>query len=216
MFRALLHALAQSTAIIAIAATAGCATQTSGLWQPAPVDMAALQKNAAIIGETGRLNHLTRIAIDANELYGQAAVEADDPELRAELQRLATNHAGFAQDLQQRVSALGVTPAQTGQTDQASGGLNRSLATIRATAGSNSLAAANELHRSESYLIDEITLSLQGDLTPVSRQIVEAELAEIQTDRSRVEQMQARLEAREAAEQAAEDAAADAFHEQPG
>lgn len=169
--------------------------------RPASNDLSELQKNAALIGETAKLNHLTRIAIDANKLYGEAAAEADDAELKSELQVLSADNGKFAQDLQTRVAALGGEPAETGE---AAGTVHRSFAAIHALIQNDSIAAAKEVYRGETYLIDELGKTLERSLTPVSKDLVEAQLSDAREGRNRVEAMQARIETRLKAEDAAE------------
>jgi len=117
------------------------------------------------------------------------------------------------QKLQQRVPALGARPAQTGQ---ATGAIHRSFTALRGLVENDSVAAADEVYRGESYIIDELDKALNTRLTKVSRDMVSAELQRAKASRNQVEQLKTRIEARLMNEAAREDAAARPAQPSPG
>ena len=119
--------------------------------RPDPAAAAILQADPAIASETQSLNQLTRIAIDANRLYDQAADEADDADLQAALRTMSEQRKMFAQRLQNRVAMLGGKPAETGQ---ATGAVHRSFLALRGLVQNDSVAAADEVYRGETFIID--------------------------------------------------------------
>jgi len=168
---------------------------------------AQLQTNPVIASETGNLNHLTRVAIDATRLYDEAADEADDADLQTQLRSISAQRKTFAQNLQQRVAELGGDPAETGE---ATGAIHRSFTALRALVENDSVAAAGEVYRGESYIIDELDKALKTNMTPVSRQMVQAELTRVKAQRSQVEKVKSHIETRLMEEAAREDAASQA------
>jgi len=188
----------------ALAALSACAHMNTDA-NPDPSAAASLGTNTEIKAEADNLNHITRISIDANRLYDQAADEADDKDLQASLRSISAERKLFAQKLQQRVAALGANPAETGQ---ASGAVYRSFAALRGLIENDSVAAAGEVYRGESYLIDEMNKALQTPLTAVSRDMLTAEIAKVKAGRSKVEQLKTALETRLMNEAAREDATA--------
>jgi hypothetical protein len=172
-------------------------------------DLSALKLRAASIGETNRLAHIAQLSENANAIYSKASVSSDNAELRGELQALAADRAELAQSLNQRVTALGGDPqVAPNPTESVSGAIG--------TARSDGSLEASEVYRGESVLIAEIGQALDGDLSPESRQLLEAELQDAEADRTRLQRLQARIQITEDAARAAADAEADAFHEQPG
>jgi uncharacterized protein (TIGR02284 family) len=200
------------TIAVAIAALASCAQMETDA-RPDAGAMGRLGSNAEITAETDKLNHLTRVAIDANRLYDGAADEADDKELQVTLRTISSGRKMFAQKLQHRVAALGAQPAQTGQ---ATGAVHRSFTALRGLIENDSVAAADEVYRGESYIIDELGKSLETKLTSVSRDMVSAELQRAKASRNQVEQLKTRIEARLMNEAAREDAAARLAQPSPG
>ncbi len=99
----------------------------------------------------------------------------------------------FARNLQKRVTALGGEPAHTGR---ATGSIHGSFTRLRRLAGNDSLAAANEVYRGESYIIEQMNGLLHAGLTSGSRSIVQAELARVTADRDTVAQIKTQIEAR--------------------
>jgi uncharacterized protein (TIGR02284 family) len=196
----------------ATAALAACAQMKTGA-EPNAAAAEQLGSNAEIAAETDSLNHLTRIAIDANRLYEEAAAEADDADLQSTLQTMAAERKMFAGKLQQRVAALGAKPAETGQP---TGAVHRSFTALRGLVQNDSVAAADEVYRGESYIIDELDKAMMAKLTPASRQIVSAELDRVKAGRNRVEQLKTTIEARLAEEKAREDAATQPARPSPG
>ena len=190
-------------AAVALAAVSACAQMNTSA-RPTAAAEASLQGNERLTAEAQELNHLTRVAIDANRLYDEAAEEADDAGLKAALISISTQRKAFARGLQQRVAAIGGEPAQTGE---ATAAVYRSFAALRGLIGNDSIAAAGEVYRGESYMIDELDEALTTGLTPASSQIVEAELARVKSGRDRVEQVKTQIETRLMAEAAREGAA---------
>ncbi|MDZ4762789.1 MAG: PA2169 family four-helix-bundle protein [Alphaproteobacteria bacterium] len=188
-------------------------TQMKTAATPAPSSAARLEGNKQVMAETNSLNHLTRIAIDANTLYDEASAEADDAQLKIELKALAAQRKSFAQKLQTRVAALGGTPSENGEPV---GTVHRSFTALRGLVENDSVAAAGEVYRGESYMIDELGKTLEASLTPISKQLVEAELANVKTGRNRVEAMQASIQGRLKTEDSKEDAAEDAAEKTKG
>jgi uncharacterized protein (TIGR02284 family) len=188
------------TCAIALAALSACAQMNSRA-RPDPSAIARLQADPVIAAETQTLNRLTRIAIDANRLYDQAAENADDADLQAALRTMSIQRKTFAQSLQKRVADMGGRPAETGQ---ATGAVHRSFLALRGLVEDDSAAATAEVYRGESYIIDELEKALETKLTGASRQIVQAELGRVMAGRDQVEQMQAQLAARHADEPAQE------------
>lgn len=173
-------------------ALGSCAQMDTGAI-PDPATAAALQADPAIASETQSLNRLTRIAIDANRLYDQAAEYADDPDLRAALQAMSTQRKTFAQQLQNRVAMLGGDPAETGQ---ATGAIHRSFLALRGLVQDDSVAAAEEVYRGETFIIDQLNRTLEDSLTPESRQLIWNEFGRVTATRERVEQVKAQIEQR--------------------
>jgi uncharacterized protein (TIGR02284 family) len=203
----MLRALAASTAILMLGA---CGSMDHAA--PAnPVDVAALQKKAVLAGETNQLNHLTRIAIDARDEYAGASALAEDDALKAELARLAADHGAFAKTLQSHVVQLGGEPANAGEDENLT---HRSFLALGDLIEEDSLAAAGELHRGESYLLDELGKSLESAaLSAASKQLIEAEVADVTAGRDRVAAIESRLISEIDASQLREDEAAKAQRE---
>lgn len=188
----------------AIAVLGACAHMNTNA-RPDPSAAASLGTNAEIKTEADNLNHITRISIDANRLYDAAADEANDKDLQSALRSISAERKLFAQKLQQRVAALGASPAETGQP---SGAVYRSFAALRGLIENDSVAAAGEVYRGESYIIDEMNKTLQTPLTSTSHDILVAELAAVKVGRNRVELLKTAMETRLMNEAAREDAAA--------
>lgn len=169
-----------------------------------PSAAAQLQAVPAIAKETDQLNHLARISIDANKLYSDSATEADDAALKAELGTLAKDHASFARSLQTRVASLGAKPAETGEPV---GSAHLAFANVRGAVQNDSVTAAAEVYRGETYMIDELGKTLDTTLTPESRNMLEAQLTDTRTGRDRVEALKDKIEARLSNEGKREDAA---------
>jgi uncharacterized protein (TIGR02284 family) len=178
------------TVVFAGALLGACAQMNSHA-RPDPAAAAFLQSDPAIAAETQSLNRLTRIAIDANRLYDQAAEVADDADLQAALQTMSTQRKTFAQRLQNRVAMLGGKPAETGQ---ATGAVHRSFLALRGLVQNDSVAAAEEVYRGETYIIDQLERTLQGGLTPESRQMMQSEFDRVTAARVRVQQVKAQIE----------------------
>lgn len=181
-------------ALGALVAFGACTQQSSPVSTNAD---AAAQLQPAMKAETDTLNNLTQIAIDAGTLYAEAGEKSNDAELKAELTTLSAHRKTFATGLQKRVAALGGKPAENGQ---AIGTVHRSFTAVRQLIENDSLAAAGEVYRGESYMIDEIDKALkEKTLTTVSRQLLDAEMADVKAGRDRVELIQARLKVAAAA-----------------
>lgn len=176
-------------AVAAALAVGACAQMNSNA-RPDPAAAALLQADPAIAAETQSLNRLTRIAIDANRLYDQAADEADDADLQAALRTMSTQRKTFAQRLQNRVAMLGGKPAETGQ---ATGAIHRSFLALRGLVQNDSVAAAEEVYRGETYIIDQLNRALEGYLTPESHQLVQGEFNRVTAARDHVEQVKAQI-----------------------
>jgi len=174
---------------------AGCA-QMPAATSPA-VETASLQERAAMKGEIDALKHLTAIGIDASTLYQEAAEEADNPELAAELKTLAAERESFAKTLQTRVALLGAEPEENGEIV---GAFHRAFAHIRGQVQNDSLTAAAEVYRGESYLVDEIRAAQAKVSTPASRDLLEMQLGKVLAGRDRVEAFKDQLAARQEAE----------------
>jgi len=173
---------------------------------------AQLQTNPTIAAETGSLNHLTRVAIDATRLYDQAADEADDADLQAQLRTISARRKTFAQNLQQRVAELGGDPAETGE---ATGAIYRSFTALRGLIENDSVAAADEVYRGETHIMDELDKALKTGMTPVSRQMVQAELTRVKEQRDQIEKVKSQIEARLKNEAEREQAASQAARPGP-
>jgi uncharacterized protein (TIGR02284 family) len=178
--------------VLAVAALAlgACAQMNTGA-RPDPAAAAILQADPAIATETQNLNRLTRIAIDANRLYDQAADEADDADLQAALRTMSEQRKTFAQKLQNRVAMLGGKPAETGQ---ATGAVHRSFLTLRSLVQNDSVAATEEVYRGETFIIEQLDRTLQGYLTDESRQLVQNEFERVTATREHVEEVKAQIE----------------------
>ena len=100
-----------------------------------------------------------------------------------------------------RVAALGDKPAETGE---AIGSVHRSFTAVRTLVQNDSIAAAGEVYRGESYMIDELTKTMKTELTPASQSLLSAELSMVKAGRDRVEAIQKRLDADKQAEAARE------------
>ncbi len=181
---------------VAAALSAGACAQIKSDARPDPALAAVMQADPAIAAETQSLNRLTRIAIDANRLYDQAAEYADDPDLQAALRGISEQRKTFALQLQDRVAMLGGEPAETGQ---ATGAIHRSFLALRSLVQDDSVAAAEEIYRGETFIIDQLNRTLQGSLTPESRQMVRAQYDRVAATRERVEQVKAQIEQKLAA-----------------
>jgi uncharacterized protein (TIGR02284 family) len=192
--------LLATAAMISISACAQMKTSS----EPTSAAASRLAASETVSDEADNLNHLAKIAIDAKTLYGEAAAEADDAQLAAELKTLASERAAFAGKLQQRVASLGGEPAESGQ---AVGTVHRSFTAVRGLVQNDSVAAAAEVYRGESYMIDELGKALDTSLSPISREIVDAELASVKESRNRIERLQAGIETRLKTEDDREDAA---------
>jgi uncharacterized protein (TIGR02284 family) len=177
-------------AVAAALALGACAQMNSDA-RPDPTAAALLQADPAVATETQSLNRLTRIAIDANRLYDQAADVADDADLQAALRTMSEQRKTFALRLQNRVAMLGGKPAETGQ---ATGAVRRSFLALRGLVQNDSVAAAEEVYRGETFIIDQLDRALQGSLTPESRLMVQTEFDRVTATRERVEQVKAQIE----------------------
>jgi uncharacterized protein (TIGR02284 family) len=176
--------------VVAALALGACAQMKTDA-RPDPALAIRMQADPAIASETQSLNRLTRIAIDANRLYDQAADYADDADLQAALRGMSEQRKTFALRLQNRVAMLGGKPAETGQ---ATGAIHRSFLALRGLVQDDSVAAAEEVYRGETYIIDQLDRALQGSLTPESRQMVQNEFERVESARERVEQVKAQIE----------------------
>ena len=183
----MLRLLSVAAAAVALGACAQMKTDA----RPDPALAIRMQADPAIASETQSLNRLTRIAIDANRLYDQAAEYADDADLQAALRNLSEQRKAFAQKLQNRVVVLGGLPAETGQ---ATGAVHRSFLALRGLVQNDSVAAAEEVYRGETFIIEQLDRTLQGSLSPTSRQMVQAEFDRVTAARERVEQVKAQIE----------------------
>lgn len=179
-------------ASVAALSLGACAQMTTPA-EPSAQAEAYLESSEQMEQEAAELNGLARIAIDAHELYHEAAEEADNAELRNQLTTLATTRHTFATDLQARVAALGEEPAERGE---AVGAFHRAFAELRGYVQDDSLTAAAEVYRGESYMIDEWNDALESTMTAESRRIVEAQLETVKSDRDRIEQLKNSIEAR--------------------
>jgi uncharacterized protein (TIGR02284 family) len=103
----------------------------------------------------------------------------------------------FAQKLQNRVAVLGGKPAETGQ---ATGAVHRSFLALRGLVQDDSVAATEEVYRGETFIIDQMDRTLQGSLSPESRQMVQTEYDRVSAARERVEQVKAQIEMKLASE----------------
>ncbi len=183
----MLRVLVVATAAVGL----GACAQIKNDARPDPALAARMQADPAIASETQSLNRLTRIAIDANRLYDQAAENADDPDLQAALRTLSEQRKTFAQNLQNRVVILGGKPAETGQ---ATGAVHRSFLALRGLVQNDSVAAVEEVYRGETYIIEQLNRALQGSLSPESRQLVQGEYERVTATRERVEQVKLQIE----------------------
>ena len=104
---------------------------------------------------------------------------------------MSTQRKTFAQRLQNRVAMLGGKPAETGQ---ATGAVHRSFLALRGLVQNDSVAAAEEVYRGETYIIDQLERTLQGSLTPESRQMMQSEFDRVTAARVRVQQVKAQIE----------------------
>lgn len=163
----------------------------------------ALQADPAIAAETGALNGLIRIAIDATRLYEQAAEEADDVQLQRQLETIAAERKAFARKLQQRVAALGGRPAETGQV---TGAIHRSFTELRGLVENDSVAAADEVYSGEGFVIGELNRTLEQSRTAASQELIRTELARVKAQRDDVGLVKAEIETRLKQEAAAEGA----------
>lgn len=190
-------------ASVAALSFGACAQMTTPV-EPTAQAEAYLESSEMLEHEAAQLNHLVRISIDAHELYHEAAEEADNEALRAELTQLATTRHTFATDLQARVATLGEDPAERGEP---LGSFHRAFAELRGHVQDDSLTAAAEVYRGESYMIDEWNEALEQPMSDESRAIVVAQLQTVKADRDRIEQLknaiEARLEAKDEAEASA-------------
>lgn len=178
-------------ASVAALSFGACAQMTTPA-EPTAQAEAYLDSSEQLKVEAAQLNHLARIAIDAHELYHEAAEEADNEELRAELTTLATTRETFVQDLQARVATLGQEPAERGE---AAGSFHRTFAQLRGLVQDDSLTAAAEVYRGESYMIDEWNEVLEKPMTDESRAIVVSQLNTVESDRDRIEALKNSIEA---------------------
>lgn len=179
------------SSVAALSLTA-CAQMTTPV-EPTAQAETYLESSEAQRHEAAQLNNLTRIAIDAHELYHEAAEEADNEALRAELTKLATTRHTFATDLQARVAVLGEEPAEVGE---AFGSFHRTFAQLRGYVQDDSLTAAAEVYRGESYMIDEWNEALEQPMSEESRLLLETQLATVTADRDRIEALKYSIEAR--------------------
>ncbi len=177
---------------VAALSFSACAQMTTPV-EPSAQAEAYLESSEKQEHEAAQLNHLARIAIDAHELYHEAAEEANNEALRAELTKLATTRQTFVQDLQARVAVLGEDPAERGE---ALGSFHRTFAELRGQVQDDSLTAAAEVYRGESYMIDEWNEALEQPMSAESRAIVVAQLNTVEADRERIEALKNSIEAR--------------------
>jgi uncharacterized protein (TIGR02284 family) len=194
----------RALSVVAALVLGGCAQMKSDA-RPDPALAIRMQADPAIASETQSLNRLTRIAIDANRLYDQAAEVADDADLQAALRTMSEQRKTFAQRLQSRVAMLGGKPAETGQ---ATGAVHRSFLALRGLVQNDSVAAAEEVYRGETFIIEQLERALQGSLTPESRQLVQNEFNRVTAARESVEQVKAQIEQKLASRAAPEAPAA--------
>lgn len=177
---------------VAALSMAACAQMTTPV-EPTAQAEAYLESSEIQKREAAQLNHLARIAIDAHELYHEAAEEANNEALRAELTTLATTRQTFVTDLQARVADLGEEPAERGE---ALGSFHQAFAELRGHVQDDSLTAAAEVYRGESHMIDEWNEVLEKELSAESRTLVESQLKTVEADRNRIEALKNSIEVR--------------------
>ena len=135
-----------------------------------------VQYSEAVQAEVKELNELTRIYIDAVNLYQQAANTSKDLyTLKPELVEMAQTRNNQRAMLQDRVIAMGAKPAEYGETF---GTVRRSLTSLRSVVGDKDDVAIQEVLRGERYILQEINRAMDTAVTPESRTL----LGQLRTD----------------------------------
>lgn len=172
--------------ISAAALMAACATD------PVPSANMAQQSAMAPVTDAAHreadadaLQGLTRILIDAQELYRDAAVEAENETYTAELERLAAARAGMTETFQTRIIQMGEPAPQEGQP---LGSAHRAFMEARTLGDEDTKAAVEEALRGENYLADQMREEQQNaDLSVATRSFIAAQLASVEADRARLQ-----------------------------
>lgn len=150
-----------------------------------PEKQAAVDQSQAVRTEIDELNQLTRIYIDSVTIYQEAANKSNDLHgLKPAIIEIAQERNRQRVQLQDRVIALGGTPAEYGE---ASGTVRRSMASIRSILQDDNKVALEEVLRTERYILREVDDAMNKTVTPESRQL----LGQLRTD---ADQQIARLE----------------------
>ena len=170
--------------LASFALTLSACTQLQTMATPETEAAAKMSASEAMQEEAKTLNRMVAILSDANTLYAEAADMSTDGEVTAELAGLAAERRQFGYDLQAHVAEMGARPTQRGE---ALGTAHRAWTKGRGLIQDDTLIAAEEVLRGENYLIDEIAAMLDGPLSPVSRDLLLAQLANITDDRDRLD-----------------------------
>lgn len=124
----------------------------------------------ALNKEIKRLNHLTKIYIDAAAIYKQAAQLPDNtPEIKPALLALQKKRNAEREVLQDRIIALGGKPAVRGEM---LGTGHRAFTSLRTIVDNDAEVAIEEVLRGERYIREEIAGSQGMIVTAGSKSIV--------------------------------------------
>lgn len=166
----------------AAAAATGLAACANHEPTPAPGTPAATA--AEINADIAALNDLTGVLIDAEALYREAAEIAENPELKAELNTLASERAALMAKFQTETRAMGAEPKTKGT---ALGTGHRIFADIRSAFDNNQQTAAGEVLRGENYLLDQMNKTLANpEVGSDVKSFVRGVIPAVEADRDRV------------------------------
>jgi uncharacterized protein (TIGR02284 family) len=139
--------------------------------------------------ERAVLNHLIETCKDAERGFRHVAGHATDPVLKGFFLDIASQRAQFAADLLPHAQRLGGAAAHDGTT---AGALHRTWIDLRsAISRGDPVAAIHEAERGEHFSRGVYQEALDGMLPPITRQLVEAQYAELHKTADRLRELEA-------------------------
>ena len=138
--------------------------------------------------ERAVLNHLIETCKDAERGFRHVAGQATDPVLKSLFLDIASQRAHFAADLLPHAQRLGGANAHDGTT---AGALHRTWIDLRSAISRGArLAAIYEAERGEHFSRGVYRNALEGMLPPLTRELVEAQYAELRKTADRLRELE--------------------------
>jgi uncharacterized protein (TIGR02284 family) len=133
------------------------------------------------------LNDLIETARDGQNGFKEAAENVKNPDLKTFCNEVATERAGFVNELQLEVRRLGGEPDKAGST---AGALHRAWMEIKGTlTGKDDHAILSECERGEDSAVDTYTDALKQGLPTAINQTVERQFQSVKQVHDRVKKM---------------------------